>query len=183
MEDFCAHWGVPEDVKVIAVDANSSTKNGGNGKNFNVKNSAVGTYGIAKQSPELEAGNNVKDAPKITGSYTESQHLVFWVTMDFNDMLMNGSAANATYSFTWDFAGYAAVDQSYTYIRDEDYTYDARRGLLLTMYDQPTVGTLNTVQKMALGVELAEGESFTLDESRMYYPWLEEDVTGFKIQR
>ena len=179
--DFRAHWNIPEDVKVIAVDANGNTKNGGYSQNFNVKNSAVGTYGIAKQSAELEAACNVKDAPGLDGNYWESEHLICWATVDFTDMLLDGSVANVTYNFTYDFAGYAAQDQAYTYYLDDNYVYDARRCFLLTMYDEATAGTLNPIQKMTLGVALAEGESFMLDTAIMYYPLLDANIDGFKI--
>ena len=72
MADFRAHWSIPEDVKVIAVDANGNTKNGGHSKNFNVKNSAVGTYGIALQSEELNAA-----AAKEAGAVVDHCHLTF----------------------------------------------------------------------------------------------------------
>ncbi len=179
--DFRAHWNIPEDVKVIGVDANGNAKNGGHAKNFNVKNSDVGTYGIALQSEELNAACNVPDSPAVDGNYWESEHLVFWVTMDFTDVIMDGSMPNATYSFTWDFAGYATMDQSYTYINDESYVFDARRGYMLNMYDEPSVGRLNTLQKMTLGVELSEGESYTFSEDTVYIPFLDENILGFKV--
>ena len=179
--DFRAHWDIPEGVKVIAVDGNGNTKNGGHTKNFNVKNSAVGTYGIAKQSAELDAACNVKDGPMVDGAYWESEHMVCWATVDFTDMLMDGSVANVTYNFTWDFAGYCTKDQAYTYHKDENYVYDTRRCYLVTMYDEPTAGTLNPIQKMTLGLELAAGESFMLDTAIIYYPILDTDIDGFKI--
>ena len=181
MADFRAHWNIPENVKVIAVDANGNTKNGGNSQNFNVKNSAVGTYGIAKQSAELEAACNVKDAPGLDGNYWESEHLVCWATVDFTDMLFNGSQDNVTYNFTWDFAGYAACDESYTYIYGSNYEYDARRCYLLTMYDEATAGSLNLLQKMTLGIELTEGESYTFSDDIIYIPWLEEKILGYNV--
>ena len=181
MADFRAHWSIPEDVKVIAVDANGNTKNGGHTKNFNVKNSAVGTYGIAKQSAELDAACNVKDGAMVNGPYWESEDMVCWATVDFTDMLLDGSVANVTYNFTWDFGGYAAKDQAYTYYKDVDYVYDARRCYLVTMYDEATAGTLNPVQKMTLGLELAAGESIMLDTAIMYYPLLDANIDGFKI--
>ena len=181
MDDFRAHWNIPEGVKVIAVDANGNTKNGGHSMNFNVKNSAVGTYGIAYRSEELEAACNVKDGGGINGNYWESEHLVCWVTVDFTDVLLDGSMDNVTYNFTWDFAGYAATDENYTYIYGEAYTYDARRGYMLTMYDEATAGSLNPIQKMTLGVELEEGESFYLDSLLMYFPGTEIRIKGYKI--
>ena len=179
--DFRAHFNIPEDVKVIAVDANGNTKNGGHEKNFNVKNTKVGTYGIAPRSDALEAACNVVDGACVDGNYRESEHLICWATMDFTDMLLDGSPANATYNYTWDFGGYGAIDQAYTYHRNEDYVYDARRCFLVTMYDEPTAGRLNPVQKMTLGVGLAEGESFTFDSLIMYYPLLDDKIESFKI--
>ena len=181
--DFRAHWNIPDDVKVIAVDANGNTKNGGHTKNFNVKNSEVGTYGIALMSDTLNDACNVKDGPMVDGNYWESEHLVCWATVDFVDMLLEGSKPNLTYSFTWDFAGYAAQDESYTYLYGdgESYVYSARRCFMLNLYDEPSVGTLNTLQKMTLGIELSEGESYTFSDYTVYIPLLEENILGYKI--
>ena len=179
--DFRAHWNIPEDVKVIAVDANGNTKNGGHAKNFNVKNSTVGTYGIVKQSDELDAACNTVDGPMVEGFFWESEHLICWATVDYTDMLLDGKMDNVTYNFTWDFGGYAAIDQAYTYYYDQDYVFDARRCYLLTMNDDATAGRLNTIQKMTLDVELTEGESFTFDSFIMYYPLLEGKILGYKI--
>jgi hypothetical protein len=181
VEDFRAHWNVPEGVKIIAVDANGNTKNGGHTKNFNVKNSDVGTYGIVRKNDALNEACNVKDAPMVDGNYWESEHLVCWATLDFVDSVFEGTMPNTTYSYTWDFKGYAARDEAYTFLQDEPYVYDARRCFMLTMYDEGTVGTLNPLQKMTVGVELAEGESFTFSQSTTYNPLLEEDILGYKI--
>jgi hypothetical protein len=181
VSDFRAHWNIPEDVKVIAVDANGNTKNGGHSQNFNVKNSAVGTYGIVKQNEELNDACNVEKGPLVNEPYWESEHLICWATVDFTDMLLDGSKDNVSYNFTWDIAGYAACDQAYTYYLDENYVYDARRCFLLTMYDETTAGRLNPIQKMTLGVELAAGESFMFDTAITYYPLLDDGIEGFKI--
>lgn len=179
--DFRAHWDVPENVKVIAVDANGNVKNGGHEKNFNVKNSKVGTYGIAKQSDEFNAACNVDGSSGIDGNYWENDHLSCWATVDFTDMAFDGSVANTSFHFTVDFGKYATIDQAYTYIKGEDYVYDARRGYLLNLYHEPAVGTLTVLQKMTLGIELAAGESYCFDEATMYYPFLDEVMKGYVI--
>ena len=181
VEDFRAHWNIPESVKVIAVDANGNAKNGGHAKNFNVKNSDVGTYGIVRKSDALDAASNVKDAPMVDGNFWESEDLVCWATLDFIDSVFEGSMPNTTYSFTWDFKGYAALDEVYTYLLDQPYVYDARRCFMLTLYDEPSVGTLNPLQKMTVGIELSEGESFTFSSDTTYNPMLEKDILGYKI--
>ncbi len=181
--DFRAHWNIPDDVKVIAVDANGNAKNGGHAKNFNVKNSEVGTYGIALKSDTLDAACNVKDGPTVDGNYWESEHLICWATMDFTDVIYEGSMPNKTYNFTWDFGGYAAKDKSYTYLYSdgESYVYSARRCFMLNVYAEPSVGRLNTLQKMTLGVELDEGESYTFSDDTVYIPLLEENILGYKV--
>jgi hypothetical protein len=141
----------------------------------------VGTYGIALQSEELNAACNVVDSPAVDGNYWESEHLICWATMDFTDMILDGSKANLTYSFTWDFGGYAAKDESYTYMYGDSYTYDARRCFMLNIHDEPSVGSLNTLQKMTLGIELSEGESYTFSDDTVYIPLLDENILGYKV--
>lgn len=53
MEEFRAFWNIPDNVRSIAWDGNGDTKQGGNDKNFNLKNSATGTYGIYKISSQI----------------------------------------------------------------------------------------------------------------------------------
>lgn len=55
--DFRNHWKIPDSVKVIAWDGNSSTGafQKGHDANFNLKNSGVGSYGIAKISDGIVA--------------------------------------------------------------------------------------------------------------------------------
>ena len=51
--DFRSWHKIPDNVKVFAYDGNSGTSRGGHDKNFNVKNSETGTYGIALYTEEL----------------------------------------------------------------------------------------------------------------------------------
>lgn len=181
IDDFRAHWNIPDDVKVIAVDGNGNSTHGGNPKNFNVINSGLGTYGIALQNEAMNSTANVADGA-FTGSYLENTDMIFWATLDYENIIVFAEAMdNQTVNFTWDFAGYAAKDQAATWFAGEDYTYDARRGYVLSACDQPTPGTLNAIQKMTLDVELAEGESYTFSDDHMYWPVLGEKMLGFKI--
>lgn len=172
ISDFRAFWSIPEDVKVIAVDALGTQKAGGHDKNFNVKNSKVGTYGIAKYTAELDVANEA-DTDGYEINYWEYDNLVCWATVDFIDQLVDGSKADATFQFTWDFAGYGAIDQSYTYIKGEDYVYDPGRCVLLQTYANATPGYLSTLQKATMGMTLTAGETVNFtDFFEYYYPLL-----------
>jgi hypothetical protein len=174
VDDFRTFWNIPANVKVIAVDGNGDTSNyGGNDKNFNLKNSGVGTYGIALYSDALNTAANTTagaDAffPVV---YTDSPELASWATVDFTAQLLAGSLANATYNYTVDNQGFGATEW--------DYKEDSRRMVLLEPYAEASVGTLTTMQKLTLGAPLGAGESVTFAEGTFYIP----DITtlgGFK---
>ncbi len=181
-DDFRAYWGMDSDTTVIAIDACTTAKKGGNAQNFNIKNKDTGTYGIAKWSEALDAATNTPDCEGLVGAYTDSTDLVCWATMDFKDLLYSGSQADATYHFTWDFGGYTTHDQTYIYDDREPYTYDARRGYILSVYDIPSPGSLSVLQKMTLGLELEAGESFEfINDGTLYYPYLDFDFKGYLV--
>lgn len=79
VDDFRSFWKIDADTKIVAFDANTSSD-----KNFNIKNSATGTYGIAKYSEELNAIANVKGAGTYypVGGYHESDEMVCWATVN-----------------------------------------------------------------------------------------------------
>ncbi len=184
LADFRNHWSIPDDVKVIAVDGCGNVKKGGgHDKNFNVKNSEVATYGLVKQSAELNAASNVAGADGLVGSFLENADIACWATVDFGDQLLEGTRPNHTYNFTFDFAQYATKDNSYTYNNTDyaPYEYDARREYLLSLYDQPTAGSLTTLQRMTLGIPLEAGESVIFDPSVVYVPFLEEEIFGYIV--
>lgn len=180
MDDFRAHWGIPADVKVIAVDGNGNTNNGGNAKNFNVVNSGCGTYGIVLQNEAMEQTANAADGV-FTGAYTQNADFACWASLDYENVVLFGDLINLTMNFTWDYNGYAIKDQFVTDVASEEYTYDARRSYLLSAGDTPTPGSLNTLQKMTLGVALGAGESYAFCDEYMYWPMLGEKMLGFKI--
>lgn len=165
VDDFRTFWNIPANVKVIAVDGNGDTsKYGGNDKNFNIKNSGVGTYGIALYSDALNTAANTTagaDAffPVV---YTESPELSAWATVDFTGQLLAGSLANATYNYTVDNQGFGAFEW--------DYKEDSRRMVLLEPYASASVGTLTTMQKLTLGAPLDAGESITFGDGTFYIP-------------
>ena len=180
MDDFRAHWGIPADVKVIAVDGNGNTANGGNAKNFNVVNSGCGTYGIVLQNEAMEQTANAEEGV-FEGAYTRNADFACWVSLDYENLIIFGELINLTMNFTWDYKGYAIKDQFVTDVASEEYTYDARRSYLLSAGDTPTPGSLNTLQKMTLGVALEAGESYAFCDEYMYWPMLGEKTLGFKI--
>lgn len=161
VNDFRAFWNIPADVKVIAWDGGSNTNYGGNDKNFNIKNSACGTYGIALYSEALNtAANTGTGAENVyVVNYTEYPELACWSSLDFSQFGGN-SIANVTYNFAPDIFGLDAATWGYT--------PDARRGTLIECMADPTPGKLTTLQKLILGVALEVGD--TLDLNYMFFP-------------
>lgn len=172
--DFRAFWNIPDDVKVIAWDACSSTSYGGHDKNFNIKNSDTGTYGIAYYSDVLNTAANTEAGGSniYAVNYTESVELTAWVTLDFPNQL-GSSQANMTYNFTIDNQGIGAEEWALN--------PDLRRMLLIEAQADPTPGTLTTLQKLTLGVPLDAGESLSVDDFLYYIPTLDTGFEGFEI--
>ena len=157
VSDFRTFWGVPENVKVIAVDGNSNQSYGGHDKNFNVKNSATGTYGIALYSEALNTAANTTTGgdANLAVIYTESPELSAWATNCFTTQLLAGSIANYTYNYAPDYQGIGASEFGYV--------PDSRRMLLVHPYvdaiSEATVGRLLPIQKLILGVPMEAGET------------------------
>lgn len=183
INDFRTFWNIPENVKVIAWDGNSYTVNdkgegrGGHEKNFNIKNSGTGTYGIALYSEAvqvanaLEADSTNKNDYQYQVAYTECPELAAWATVDFSQF--GGSTmANMTYTYIPDLTGIGAELYGYT--------ADARRMMLAEVYADATPGVLTPFQKMVLGVELDKGD--VVDFSLLYYPMFNDKVfEGWKV--
>ena len=198
IDDFRSFWKIPEDVKVIAWDGNSSGDYGGNDKNFNLKNSGCGSYGIAKYSDALNAAANTekttKDASGKYGyinifdekTYREFADLVSWTNVDFNTFGMS-SMANYTYNFTVD---YGKGAEFFSAASGKEHQYDIRRTAFLEMYATATPGTLTDIQKLTLkNYKFKAGESVVIPgsetvDSLLYPIWAAEEgkvFTGLKI--
>ena len=142
IEEFRKHWKIPDDVKVIAWDGNSSTKEfqSGHNLNFNLKNSGVGSYGIAKNGTIVEA----------TGSYIAGcstfDDIITWTTVDFKDEIIPISNFNMVACY-----GYDATSD------------DVRRAKFLEYTDEVQMGVLTDAQKAAFGdlLESKEGTETT----------------------
>jgi len=178
IDDFRSFWGIPEDVKVIAVDGNSGTGYGGHDKNFNLKNSATGTYGIALYSEALNtAANTAAGADAVFPVvYTESPELSCWATVCFTTQLLAGTMANYSYNFTIDTQGYGAEEFGYV--------HDLRRMALIYPYadakNEATAGRLLPIQKLTLGVPMEAGETCEFTDN-IYIPNIGRDFLGFEI--
>lgn len=198
IDDFRSFWNIPADVKVIAFDGNSNTSHGGNDKNFNLKNSGCGSYGIAKYSDALNAAANTekttKDASGKYGyinifdekTYREFEDLVSWINVDFNTFGMS-SMANYSYNFTVDYGKGAEMLSGAS---GKEHQYDSRRGAFLEMYAEPTPGRLTDIQKLTLkNYKFKAGESVVIPgaetvDSLLYTIWAAEEgkvFTGLKI--
>lgn len=174
INDFRTFWNIPEDVRVVAWDGGSNTKYGGNDKNFNLKNSDCGTYGIALYSDALNAAANTEAGGSnvYAVNYTEYAEFACWASLDFSQMGVT-STANMSYNFVPDVFGLDA--QSF------GYTADARRETLVEIMAEPTPGRLTTMQKLVLGVALDVGDA--LDIFYAYTPVVDElgKFQGFVI--
>lgn len=170
LDDFRSFWDVPTDVKVIAVDGNSDTGYGGHDKNFNLKNSGVGTYGLAYYSDELNtAANTVGSTYPVV--YDRSTELVAWASVDYDRQPKITSNTNRTFNYTVDTYGYGASEWNYI--------DDARRMVLLEVDVDATPGRLTTLQKLTIGIPLDAAETFTLD-SKIYTPDKPKGLGNFK---
>ncbi len=91
IENFRSFWKMDAETKVVVFDAN-----GASDKNFNIKNSDTGTYGIAKYSDDLNKIANVKDAGTCypEGGYHESDEMVCWATVNVKSNLIGAALPN-----------------------------------------------------------------------------------------
>ncbi len=170
--DFRTYWNLPETVKVICWDGNSTVAKGGNDKNFNLKNSATGTYGICLKSDILNAQANVEGSTYPI-NYTDCAELVNWVSLDMNAIGGHIANANVSYNFCLDAEKYGAAEWAYK--------YDSRRGLVVETHVEATPGTLTPIQKMILGVELEAGDK--VEVQYLYAPYVPEegDFLGIEV--
>ena len=170
-ELFREFWGIPQDVQVICWDGNSTVNRGGNDKNFNLKNSGTGTYGIVQKSDTIAAAANVEGSTYET-SFFDCAELVSWSTLDFSNLGSN-SIADTSFNFT--------VDTNYYGADEFARTRDSRRTLIVEAFAEATPGKLTGMQKLTLGQELEAGDS--VDVGMMYIPYMPElgDFLGLKI--
>ncbi len=167
---FREQWSIPENVKVICIDGNSADAE----KNFNAKNSATGTYGIALYSEALNTAANVAGStfPVV---YTESPELICWATVDFTPGRLPIASPNNSsgFNFTVDKQGVGAAE-----FGDVP---DARRMMMIESYMvPPSAGYLTPLQKLTLGIALDAGDMVVVDDC--YYPELTNlTFAGFEI--
>ena len=95
--DFRSTWGIGEDVKVFMVDGNTASD-----KNFNMKNSAVGTYVIAEYNETLEAKANVKgsDGYVTLDGWMNDPYIISWATLNYSDKNSPSYIVNLLHTFT-----------------------------------------------------------------------------------
>ena len=182
IEDFRNYWNIPEGVKVICWDGNSSVAKAGNDKNFNLKNSETGTYGIALKSDMTTLANTnhpdgaddaTKDQYRYFIDYTKCAELCFWATVDMAAMGGHITNGNLSYNFCYDAQKYGAAEWAMT--------YDSRRAVVVETHAEATAGTLTPIQKMILGVDLEAGEKVEVEY--LYVPYVPEegDFLGIEI--
>ena len=170
-ELFREFWGIPQDVQVICWDGNSTVNRAGNDKNFNLKNSGTGTYGIVQKSDVIAAAANVEGSTYEI-NYWECPELVSWSVLSFDNL---GTATIADTSFNF------VVDTNYYGADEYGLVRDSRRALLVEAWAEATPGKLTGMQKLCLGQELAAGDA--VDVSMIYDPYMPElgDFLGLKI--
>lgn len=172
--DFRTHHGVPDDVKVIHVDGNSSADNGGNVHNFNVKNNDNGTYGIAKYSDALNTACNVakEDGTQADGLLTENgyakyEDMISWASVDLTSSSNSfgkyyKGSENNSYNFVPDVTW--ANSEKYGYV------WSGGRMMMLESDALVTPGKLTDHQKLFICPEKLEaGTKIDLDASNTMY--------------
>lgn len=172
IEDFRTYWQVPDNVKVICWDGNSSAGKGGTDKNFNLKNSGTGTYAICQKSDILNANANVEGSTYPI-NYTECPELSFWATLAMDEIGGHVANANLAYNFCYDAQGLGSAEYLLA--------ADSRRGLIVQTHAEATPGTLLPLQKLMLGIALDAGDTVVIDD--IYQPFVPElgDFLGLKI--
>lgn len=165
MEDFRNFYSIDSSVKVIMVDGNSNTGHGGNDKNFNLKNSGTGTYGIALNSDNIKSAN--VDGGTYPVNYKDCEELAAWIVVEFGSDTtpFTGSLQNLSITYTVD--------------RESD---DMRRMKVLSNFVTPTPGRLSAEGMNALdSVYFAKNQKVVLDGEDFETLEDNEKVTGFKI--
>ena len=162
MADFRKFWNVPEDVKVIMLDANSNTTYGGNNHNFNIKNTDCGTYSIVKYSKELDLACNTptdsgsQSAGFMTEGYWTYDNMVCWASVDFTSSMPGKGNANLTYNFVPDVGAFSATRYGTV--------WSGGRMAILEYNAEPSVGYLTDLQKLYIAPEtLSAGTSIPLN--------------------
>ena len=178
-EDFRNFYNIPENVQIIMWDGNNATGGaGGHVENFTPKNSAVCTYGVCLKSEVLDAdanrGTTTKAEDIFEGSWTENPELISWATVDLTTQVSEGCVANKAFNFV--------LDNKEIGAKEFYYDFDIRREMLVEKNVDPTPGSLTTLQKMWLGVELDANETLVVGDDTFYAPYSEAgEFAGLKI--
>lgn len=176
VEEFRAYWSIPDDVTVICFDGNSenltnkvttvngnTVTRGGHEKNFNVKNSNVGTYSIGRKTEAFAYGAN-RSGSTLSQVYADCDDIISWAVMDFTNILSSDPNytvnAASTVNFIPSLVPYNGLYAESGGKRTE-YLYS-------TPYESSSVGHITVEQARAIGerhVYLEAGKSFALDYS------------------
>ena len=180
--DFRTYWNIPENVKVICWDGNSTVKKAGNDKNFNIKNSETGTYGICQKSEAIAmcnvnhpdgADDATKDQYRYFINFSQCAEISNWATVDMAAMGGHVTNGSLSYNFCLDAQKYGAAEWAMT--------YDSRRGMVVETHAEATPGALTPLQKMILGVDLAAGDKVEVEFCYAPYVPEEGDFLGLEI--
>ena len=153
IEDFRAFWGVPDDIKIICWDGNSSTAMAGQEKNFNIKNSGSALYGICLKDENV---NKTANATRVfSRPFKKYDGIKGWSVLSFS-FLNCPSAANCTFEYALDVMGLGS--------KELGLSSDMRRSMMVGAYSQASPGTLSVTQRLMMGLELKEGESLFIND-------------------
>ena len=173
IENFRDFWNIPENVKVIACDGNSNVtgtytslitgetiSTNGYDKNFNLKNSDTGTYGLALYSEALNtAANTTTGSTNVftcADGYSACTDMAVWATVDFTYIPV--LSANYSVEFTYDLDGTANFAKY-------GKSYSSNRMLMSDFNCISSFGTLSNYQKMTIPeYQFSTGEKITLPE-------------------
>ena len=166
IEDFRAFWGMPDDVKIICFDGNSSTDMAGHDKNFNIKNSGSALYGICLKDDNVNKTANTNRV--FARRFSQYGGIKGWSPLSFS-FLNCASAPNCTYEYAPDIMGLGAAELGLS--------PESRRAMLVCVYAQASPGTLSVTQRLMMGLEIKEGEELFIND---FYASRVKDYGSFK---
>ncbi|MBO4792058.1 MAG: hypothetical protein J5592_07195 [Clostridia bacterium] len=166
IDEFRSFWKVPENAKVFLVDADSNLD-----KNFNIKNSATGTYVIMKPSsryPQRRSNDETLDTENakrfwsLDLTYADMPEVVSWAVVDFGcyEPLYSFSGNNSNSSFSTNYTllyapGDPAKPEFVNGFKTTSFVSPKRCHFssVTKTYADSSVGVLNEAQKAAIGIK------------------------------
>ena len=114
---------------------------------------------------DANRGTTTKAEDIFEGSWTENHELISWATVDLSTQVTEGCVGNMAFNFV--------LDNKEIGAKEFYYDFDIRREMLVEKNVNPTPGSLTTLQKLWLGVELEANETVIVGDDTFYAPYSE----------